>query len=213
MLFLDEKPSLESSERPDVLSTSEVGDEGESPRAAKTIQTNIRIKPNLNDRNSRSTANKYSPTTCSSCRKTFKNLRQLTLHKNHFHQPSTPNRFRKQHSIISNQSNTFKPMKPEKFECYICKKQLESRVKLRFHIYHHSRIKKWLCTKCGMQFVAESQLKIHLMRDDHNISTIENTKPFVCNICAKRFTQKNSLDTHERVHSGDDRHLKLIPPF
>lgn len=209
-LFLDEKQSKKGFEGPDVLSINENGNKGNSTGLS---HMNIRLKSNSHDQNVPSATSEHKPTTSSMCSKTFKNSRQLKLYKKQFHHPSKPNHFQQKRFANSNQSNTYNPMKPEIFECYICKKRLESRVKLRFHIYHHSRAKKWLCTKCGMQFVAESQLKIHLMRDDHNVSTIENTKPFVCSICEKRFTQKNSLDTHMRVHSGEDHDIQLINPF
>ena len=50
-------------------------------------------------------------------------------------------------------------------------------------------VHKFSCGDCGMTFKFRSHLEIH-----HRIHT--GIKPYVCEVCNKRFTQKNNLKTH-----------------
>lgn len=38
--------------------------------------------------------------------------------------------------------------------------------------------------------------------EEHIQSLINKVRPYQCDICDKRFTQKSSLGTHKRIHTG-----------
>ena len=50
-------------------------------------------------------------------------------------------------------------------------------------------VPRFNCGDCGMSFQFKSHLEIH-----HRIHT--GIKPYVCEVCQKRFAQKNNLKTH-----------------
>lgn len=53
------------------------------------------------------------------------------------------------------------------------------------------------CTECGMRFILKSKLEHH-MRNKHG-----NERPYICDLCAKTFKQKEHLTRHYLLHSGD----------
>lgn len=54
----------------------------------------------------------------------------------------------------------------------------------------HNRFK---CGYCDFSVPHESRLKVHVRKHT-------NEKPYACNVCAKRFTQKCNLNTHLKKH-------------
>jgi hypothetical protein len=53
------------------------------------------------------------------------------------------------------------------------------------------------CSECGMMFILKSKLEHH-MRNKHG-----NERPYICDLCAKTFKQKEHLTRHYLLHSGD----------
>ena len=53
------------------------------------------------------------------------------------------------------------------------------------------------CTECGLRFILKSKLEHH-MRNKHG-----NERPYICDLCAKTFKQKEHLTRHYLLHSGD----------
>lgn len=98
------------------------------------------------------------------------------------------------------------------YECYICHGQKKTFKTLQGHLssVHSLQPKKirkqkkkdFLCSQCGMGFKYKCLLNTHLMREDHQIAG-GMVKPFECEVCHKRFSQKNQLGHHRRVHTGE----------
>lgn len=138
-----------------------------------------------------------------------------------------------------------------RFECYICKMELNNKLGVKRHLKHHvaardqkcvvcdERLtlnevnehichpkKKLTCEYCDEPFKATSKLLEHIdnihkdeilykcrkcylylrsmnLRDLHEgTHPKEQPKPFICEICSKRFVDKSALKTHSRAHSN-----------
>lgn len=87
-------------------------------------------------------------------------------------------------------------------ECKICAKKFDSRQMLNEHGKTHGndKHKQFLCSECGMTFVRNDYLVVHMRR--HN-----GEKPYKCKYCGKGFPRATDLKVHERYHTGEKRHL------
>lgn len=86
------------------------------------------------------------------------------------------------------------------FICNICFKSFEKEKNLRRHMSIHSDSKRFKCEYegCNNEYKRLDHLKRHL------ISHSENKKPFECNKCIMRFTNKDHLKRHiENMHGFD----------
>lgn len=122
---------------------------------------------------------------------------------------------------------------PEWYECGMCEgKKFYSRCFLLRHVeYNHVGTKmvnrKFACLHCDQSFAVHRQLVNHtkthmgfnkakpkchhcgksfwgLANLNRHIDTIhKGLKPFQCNLCSKRFTQKTCLDGHMPIHTGE----------
>lgn len=60
--------------------------------------------------------------------------------------------------------------------------------------------KQFLCSECGMTFVRNDYLVVHMRRH-------RGERPYKCTYCDKRFARTTDLKTHERYHTGEKLHL------
>lgn len=123
-------------------------------------------------------------------------------------------------------SNIPRPPKPPKrsFECYLCKKGMETKIELRWHMGKHARDQR--CVICSTE-LTDSELKSHLCNDKKTIdceycqqqflSTVailkhlednhEQKRFYCCDTCHKFFPMKTLKETHAA------QHVKVATPF
>lgn len=76
------------------------------------------------------------------------------------------------------------------FECYLCKKVVNTKVALSYHMGNHCPRPKLICHVCSSEFARKSSL-------DRHIITHIDIYPFTCPHCDKKFKFKKSLDVSE----------------
>ncbi|XP_058061734.1 zinc finger imprinted 3-like [Anopheles bellator] len=134
----------------------------------------------------------YAAFQCDECPKRFRVNHRLTLHKCVKHNAATAN---------------FEPVKCEK-----CGKELFSRPAVSYHArskcHDDGLSKQYRCIVCRISFPALATLLQHL-KDEHNEQTVpgswkhqEHSRPFQCDICSQRFSQKIVLRRHKLIHKG-----------
>lgn len=97
------------------------------------------------------------------------------------------------------------------FKCFICGRGFTQDGNLKTHMkVHRGELHKWtlvqekkqlpeariaanICGECGMDFPEKQQLEKH--RESHK-------KPYACPDCGKTFKRENSVEIHQRIHSG-----------
>lgn len=87
-------------------------------------------------------------------------------------------------------------------QCFHCGKYYR---RLARHMLKHTKIdtltSSLVCQLCFEKFEHRHIFEGHLK--SHNISGDGNTKPFICEICQKGFSQNCNLINHLRTHTGD----------
>lgn len=112
------------------------------------------------------------PFPCQLCHDVFQIKKDLILHKTKQHAESKP------------------------FACDECPKKFKLNTSLQKHLAnrHESKNKGFKCDKCNKSFVKRVYLTNHQSRFHHLF------KPFLCQICGKRFLHENSLKSHGQIH-------------
>lgn len=99
----------------------------------------------------------------------------------------------------------------DKEVCSICQKTFSSKKYLKTHMKVHNvekpTVKKdpqnekpFLCSECGLRFVRNDYLVIHMRRH-------LGVKPYKCKFCDKGFPRATDLTVHERYHTNEKTHL------
>ncbi|KFB39030.1 hypothetical protein ZHAS_00006740 [Anopheles sinensis] len=120
-------------------------------------------------------------------------------------------------------------MHAEKQSCYICGRTFMRKSGLREHMEreHLDLPPRYACEICGKNFITRSTLnhhqKVHgpfescpcdaedcdlVFRDEHLMrrhyrNVHAENRPYVCRFCTKTFRTKESIDIHERMHTGE----------
>lgn len=114
--------------------------------------------------------------TCEICSKSFKSKKYLKSHM-------------KSHE------------NPKPVTCKFCSDIFSSRNELNDHIAkQHQDEKPYLCSECGLRFVRNDYLVIHMRRH-------LGIKPYTCRFCGKGFPRATDLNVHERYHTNEKTHL------
>ncbi|XP_055599473.1 zinc finger protein ZFP2-like [Uranotaenia lowii] len=141
-------------------------------------------------------------TTCCACRKNFRTVEALTKHITSIHEPERSH------------DSTRKP-----FQCEVCFKRYFKKTSLN----RHKRLGRLgmdiliptkepeapidhRCCGCRKDFESSEQLKAHALAEHSNVRVPhDEAKPFECEICFKRYTNKTSLSRHFRERFVDKR--------
>ena len=84
------------------------------------------------------------------------------------------------------------------YKCETCEKTFRLRCQLRRHMRSHTGERPHKCRKCDAAFLRKSHLDRHVRRHDPDLAT-----RYTCQYCAKSFSTKQNLISHERLHTGD----------
>ncbi|XP_059622610.1 zinc finger protein OZF-like [Phlebotomus argentipes] len=88
--------------------------------------------------------------------------------------------------------------------CKFCKETFSGRKALNDHMNElHVNERPYLCSECGLRFVRNDYLVIHLRRH-------KGEKPYTCRYCGKGFPRATDLTVHERYHTGEKSHLCTV---
>ncbi|XP_072948603.1 uncharacterized protein [Epargyreus clarus] len=117
----------------------------------------------------------------------------------------------------------------KEFKCHICVRDFCSSFTLKRHIDEHNGIKQFVCEICNTRFTQKTQLLRHnrrfhdpnriirekvkcdlcnvYFRDLEKHMNTHNKRPFACELCNKRYPEKNTLNRHiKHVHVGVKEH-------
>lgn len=87
--------------------------------------------------------------------------------------------------------------------CKSCDGKFTSKSELTEHIKTHSNDERpFLCSECGMRFVRNDYLVIHMRRHT-------GEKPYKCRFCDRAFPRATDLTVHERYHTNEKKHVRL----
>uniref|UniRef100_A0A182KBC7 Protein krueppel n=1 Tax=Anopheles christyi TaxID=43041 RepID=A0A182KBC7_9DIPT len=89
------------------------------------------------------------------------------------------------------------------YSCSKCPKRFLSKVSLRAHQATHpveANARLYECPACKKQIISKREY-------DRHLQTHSELKPFDCGTCGKRFSRKDKLHRHERIHQQTDRHF------
>lgn len=100
----------------------------------------------------------------------------------------------------------------EMFQCYICERSYDDRIKLQRHLcYHKNRRHKTLyCSRCSQSFANVNSLRrhenIHRRIDARKKPASENVRRiYECSRCERTFDCLHMLARHERNHTDHDK--------
>lgn len=118
-----------------------------------------------------------------------------------------------------------RPKNRTPFRCDVCSKVLASASTLKNHMLCHSDVTPFLCSVCGKGFKVKGTYKEHLLQHnpnemfkcdqcnkhcknekrlkEHKMRSHGKVKPFLCGVCGKGLTQKDSLMKHMMIHTGE----------
>lgn len=90
---------------------------------------------------------------------------------------------------------------PKPLTCKFCNEIFSNRNDLNDHLAKvHQDEKPYLCSECGLKFVRNDYLVIHMRRH-------LGIKPYKCRFCDKGFPRATDLNVHERYHTNEKTHL------
>ena len=112
--------------------------------------------------------------TCTSCSKKFPGIHTLKCHISKVHRDSL-------------------------FKCNLCEKSCKSKLSLQIHIQTHTGEKPYACEICSKTFGCKSNVKIHMAT--HKAKPSE--KSFACKLCDKSFLYSQNLYDHTRVKHNE----------
>merc|ERR1719354_808599 len=144
------------------------------------------------------------PYTCDTCGKTFRTNYEITVHKR-LHTGKKP------------------------FQCSTCLKSFTTRNYLTKHQNIHTGEKPYYCEVCQISFNTNSHLRHHNSSKRHiemleftkttnstsnsknlvDSSEANNTKPFSCLVCDKRFRSEDMLNIHKFLHPETEFNKKI----
>lgn len=95
--------------------------------------------------------------------------------------------------------------------CEYCDESFESIVKCMQHLksaHSNGRIMHQ-CRKC----YSSKCYEMELLKNLHQKYYVHPKKPFECDICARKYSDKNQIKNHMRTHSNDRKHNSISEVF
>ncbi|KAH3872048.1 zinc finger protein 347-like [Dreissena polymorpha] len=97
-------------------------------------------------------------------------------------------------------------VKGHAYICDICGRGFKQPGRLNHHRIGHIKVYRWSCSYCAEKFKSLISFKNHLARThaekQKEIEETLNIKIYMCNLCPKKFGQKEDLDRHVDVHKN-----------
>ena len=135
------------------------------------------------------------PFLCDVCKKSFKSMSQMTIHKDFNH--TDQNESTKPSEMVKYQL----PEKIQFFTCIECGNNFNDKETLTVHMRSHVKQELYKCGKCFVGFAKKSELKAHSV-------VHEDVKPFPCDLCKKCFKSMSQLRIHKDFnHTGSNKPL------
>ncbi|XP_053699420.1 zinc finger protein 208-like [Sabethes cyaneus] len=155
------------------------------------------------------------PFECDVCHKTFARSDKLRNHKikNHtqeknFKCPECEKKFYLRTQLTQHlKIHKLKRNVGRSHKCPICEKVCKYKSTLAKHLKRHTDERGYICDICGASYKSSSGLHMH-----RQIHTSVEPKPYECDQCNTRFTQKYSLSVHKKtrcpLNSNSGMHQK-----
>ncbi|CAH1118701.1 unnamed protein product [Phaedon cochleariae] len=92
----------------------------------------------------------------------------------------------------------------KQYVCHICEKSFVSRSELKRHVSLHTNIRAFSCEYCNQEYKTLRTLNIHLKRSHSigDVKLPLKERKYVCHICPSQFYNKHKLTRHLYGHSG-----------
>ena len=150
------------------------------------------------------------PFDCDICKKQFKRTEDLRRHRETRHRDKTLTEAKTEICPICKKGFTTQKYLNQHlkmhstnriYPCKNCSEEFDDRNSLNEHSQKvHALEKPFLCSECGLRFVRNDYLVIHMRRH-------KGEKPYKCKYCGKGFPRATDLTVHERYHTGTKTHL------
>lgn len=147
------------------------------------------------------------PYICSHCQNTFARLDHLRNHMEARHTEKKPSNkwscseCNRNFSSEKNLKAHERTHSVKAFNCKVCNEEFASKNDLNKHVSksHPNERRPYLCSECGMTFVRNDYLAIHMRRHRGEMR-------YHCKFCKKRFFRSTDLRVHEKYHTNERTH-------
>ncbi|KAJ9597229.1 hypothetical protein L9F63_011903, partial [Diploptera punctata] len=96
-------------------------------------------------------------------------------------------------------------MEGETYSCPECEARCPDKGTLARHMYTHTGLKPYSCTRCNKQFSRKYHLERHVIQTGCD----GNPRPsHPCQVCGRMFSRKDNLREHLRAHAGQVKRKK-----
>ena len=153
-------------------------------------------------------SDQYNTYSCEYCDKSFLTVKKLKAHTKNIHGRAKSYRCdicEKTFISIGGLNSHKFTHQNGKHSCEHCGKIFKTPHSFKVHVKTvHSTEFRYSCEKCDFKTNRNEQLKLHVMQK-HD----ESLKPFMCELCEKKFATKQLLERHAETHLPDEEKYKF----